>query len=133
MADVHVHRPIKRRRFATIQFFHQLIPRHNPPCRPHQGLQNIELKGCHFHRCALAQNVARPRVNANPVHFQFAARITLFQPPQDRFHARHQLTRVKRLRQVIVRAEFQTDDPVLILATRRQHHNGQARFPPDAL
>ena len=41
--------------------------------------------------------------------------------------ARQQLARIERLRQVIVGAEIEPDDPVDVVATGRQHQHGRLR------
>lgn len=47
--------------------------------------------------------------------------------PQDCPHPRHQFARVERLRQIIVGAELQTENPIHILSTRRENQHGRVR------
>ena len=46
---------------------------------------------------------------------------------QDRLHARQQLARIERLRQIIVGAEIEPDDAIDVVAAGRQHQHGRSR------
>ncbi len=52
-------------------------------------------------------------------------------PAQYRAQARRQLARVERLREVVVGADLETDDPVEFLAPRGQHEHRNRRERPD--
>jgi hypothetical protein len=46
-------------------------------------------------------------------------------PARDGADARHDLAREERLHHVVVRAELEADDPIDLIAARRQHQNRQ--------
>ncbi len=46
---------------------------------------------------------------------------------QDRLHAREQLARIERLRQIVVGAEIEPDDAIDVVAARREHQHRRLR------
>jgi len=64
-------------------------------------------------------------VYLQPAEAQHIGRRILPAAPEDRAQARQQFARLKRLRQIIVCADFQTDDPVHRIAAGGQHQNRQ--------
>jgi len=87
--------------------------------RQHQ--QQVELFGAEFSRLAGTSPGAAPGHQRSPR--QQAFRRSLMPPAQNGLDARHQLARVKRLGEVIVRAQFQ---PQILSRRRRagEHNDG---------
>ena len=46
--------------------------------------------------------------------------------PKNGFHAQNKFSGTERLRNVVVGAQFETDDAIDLLAARSQHQNGNA-------
>lgn len=68
------------------------------------------------------------------IHFNFARTQNLngrggaFDAAQHRAHARHDFARAERLCDIVVRAEFETNEPVGFFHARREHDDRRIRF-----
>src|SRR5262245_36646675 len=80
---------------------------------------------------AVDAHYARAAVDLEPAEAQAVRRTRTLPPAQDRSQAREQLARIERLRQVVVRAELETDDAVRGLAARGQHQDRDVGGSPD--
>src|SRR3712207_8375170 len=75
-----------------------------------------------FPYTTLFRSVAGSRVEADTIDLNPVVGPLRLGAPQDRTHARAQLARVERLRQIIVRAEFKPHNPVDI---RSEEHTSE--------
>ena len=85
--------------------------------------------------CAVAAHAARGRIefnfaDANNVR-SGRRRLISSRAAQDRSNARDQFARVKRLRQIIVGADFQTNNAVNVFSASRQQEYWQSRSRPN--
>jgi hypothetical protein len=52
-------------------------------------------------------------------------------PPHDRLDSRHEGSRIERLRDVIVRAELESDDRIDVVVASREHEDRRVPAPPE--
>src|SRR5579864_888752 len=72
VADVHVDRTVKRRGFAVVQVFHQVIARQHLAGGAHQEFENVELESRHLDLAAVDPHFTRAWIDANAVDFERA-------------------------------------------------------------
>jgi hypothetical protein len=132
MLHVHVHGAGFTSVFVAPDVFEELVARQGNPRVLYKRHQEVELLCAELHHfvvnlcfspCLINQQVA----DRNRVLGLSAA----FGTPQDRLHTRDHLARVERLRHVIVGANFESNNLVDVIATRRKHQDRYIMIPPD--
>src|SRR5437588_10189250 len=77
-----------------------------------QVIEQAELGGGGGHRFATYPQHHGPRIDVDFADAHRSGRERPFKAPQYRFHSGHQLARTKRLRDVVIAAEFKPQDAV---------------------
>src|SRR5690349_3321315 len=131
LAYVHVNAAVVRGKQAAQGDLRQFVACDHAPGFAQQHVKQIELHGRQIYRFTAAQHGAGGGIELHVAHANAGLRRLLFRSfspraPQDGTDARHQFTRVERLRQVIIGAQFQAHDAVHVLPAsgEQQHRNG---------
>src|SRR5262249_11063603 len=124
-ADEHVDRSVERLRIDAAHGFHDAIACHDTPAVSDEQAQQLELGGRQRERSPLeGGRLGRP-VHLQGTHADDVIGLRCA-AAQHRLHARDELTRLERFREVIVGAQLEPKDPVGNIATSGQHDDWDA-------
>ncbi len=123
--DVGVDRALVRLEGDAVDLVQQLRAREDPPGLAGHGRQERELGGGQLHRLVASGDAHARHVQAQVPSPKELALSRTGMPAQDRAHAGHQLARAERLRDVVVRAELEADDPVGLVVASGEHDDRQ--------
>ena len=94
--------------------------------------QQCELMTRHGAKLAVEPHDTRAEVDLQPSKMHQVVVLTSLGAAQDRAQPRQQFARLKRLRQIVVGAQFKTDDPVHRVPARREHEDRRPAARTDA-
>src|SRR5205807_9200920 len=121
---VRVHRSGIHRPLVSPHPFEQPVPRKNDAAVPHEEHEQVELARGELHRLLADENFPTRAVDPDRTQREplivFGRGFAGFGTAEDRLHARDELTRAERLRHVIVGAEVEAED-VVVLAVASGH------------
>src|ERR1043166_5687053 len=129
--NLHVYAAVEGLELAPAGELHQFVARERLARVLDQRLQQRELTGGERHVGAPTREIAGTQVEGERAerdafvgHARRAGRGGRTAAAQNRVDARHQLARVERLGQIVVRAHFQADDAIDLVAFGREHYDG---------
>jgi hypothetical protein len=98
-----------------------------------QEIQEVELLGRQRDRPLLHADLTGPRVDLQAAEDQWVSvvRGPACRTTKDGSDPGHHLSRRERLRDVVVRPDLEADDPIRLLALRREHDHRRVRAFPD--
>ena len=122
---------VERRRVSP-DAIHELVAREHLSRVAGEEPEQVELLRGQLQLTAALADLARPLVDGEVVDGELLAAGRMGPgAAQHRAHARDELARRERLRDVVVRPELQPHDAVGLLAAGCQHDHGELRAPPD--
>src|ERR1700677_2933317 len=136
IADVGIDAAVVGDELAAEGLLGHRLTRDHLPRGAHEQFEHAEFRAGERHRLIRDVYQMRSGMQGDRPDGEFvghaAARRADAGPAQDRTNARHQLTRIEGLAQVVAGAEFQANDPVDIVAARREHQDrrlvGRSQF-----
>src|SRR5271166_4515765 len=127
VADVGIDAAIVGNELAAQRLFGKLIARNHGTRGTHQQLQHADLRARQRHRFAGNAYLVHAGIRHDRSDLEYVrcrgARIAVADAAQYGANARHQLARIERLAEVIVGAQFETDDAIDIVAASGQHQD----------
>src|ERR1051326_1886557 len=125
-AHQHIDRAVIRFPIDAANVVHDPLAREDVSAIAHEQSEKPEFRGRQRERLSVQSHRAgRPvQLEAAGAHAFFARRCG--SAAQDRLHARDELARLERLRQIVVRTELEPDDPSHQLAARSEHDDRHA-------
>ena len=124
VADVRIDAAIIGREPASEHALGQRLARLHLADRAHQHFEQPQLRAGEPHRLAGQRDFERRRIEPQrPDAHRMRRRVGIArrETPQHGAHARDQLARIERLRQVVVGAQLETDDAIDVGAVRGEH------------
>ena len=103
----------------------QLVPRQHDARLAAEGFEELELLGAQRHRRPADMHLVARRVEHDIAHHERPATAPAVRPPKHCLDARHKLTRIERLGQVVIQARVEAIDLLDIVRARgeRQHRS----------
>ena len=122
---VDVHRPGLAVEIEAPGFLQELFTAEDEPAVFGEGEEQVEFLGAQVQAEGSEAHFPPGRVNGQVAELQRSrVRWLAVRAPQDGFDARHELTRVEGLGQVVIRAELKPEDLVNIVVTGGEHEDG---------
>ncbi len=128
--DMHVYCAMLDRSIVSQGTIDEFIPRKNASRPRSEEVKEAKLCGGKFHSVTCARNLVPCYVDLEGSMANDVSRLLVSaDPPQHGLHPRRKLPRAERLRNIVVRAQFQADDAVSLRVLGGQHDEGDPGRP----
>ncbi len=119
--------------FAVVEALHHGVAADDAAGRAHEHFEDGEFEGSEIDGAAVTEDAAAAGIEADTVYVDADGGGSGVGAAEDGTDAGGELAGIKRLREIVVRAQFQADDSIDVFAARGEHKDGDLALGAKAL